>query len=79
MYPTFDWSVALQAIMDISARASSLVDRPQLGPLGSPVFACANTTYHQGRAFAMAPRGSVYADASRDPYSPVDTTQHAIS
>jgi hypothetical protein len=55
------------------------VDRPQLGPLGSPVFACANTTYHQGRAFAMAPRGSVYADASRDPYSPVDTTQHAIS
>jgi len=34
MYPTFDWSVALQAIMDISARASSLTDRPQLGHLG---------------------------------------------
>jgi hypothetical protein len=31
MYPTFDWSVVLLAIMDISARAISLADRPQLG------------------------------------------------
>jgi len=34
MYPAFVWSVALQAIMDISARASSLADRPQVGHLG---------------------------------------------
>jgi len=31
MYPAFDWSVVLLAITDISARASSLSDRPQLG------------------------------------------------
>ena len=29
MYPAFGWSVALRAIMDISAPASSLADRPQ--------------------------------------------------
>ena len=29
MYPAFDWSVVLRAIMDISARAISLTDRPQ--------------------------------------------------
>ena len=29
MYPTFDWSAVLRAIMDISARAISLTDRPQ--------------------------------------------------
>ena len=29
MYPAFDWSVLLLAIMDISARAISLADRPQ--------------------------------------------------
>jgi hypothetical protein len=29
MYPAFDWSIVLLAIMDISARASSLTDRPQ--------------------------------------------------
>jgi len=29
MYPAFDWSVVLLAIMDISARAISLADRPQ--------------------------------------------------
>ena len=29
MYPAFDWSVLLRAIMDISARAISLADRPQ--------------------------------------------------
>jgi hypothetical protein len=29
MYPAFDWSVELLAIMDISARAISLPDRPQ--------------------------------------------------
>src|SRR6266850_3219128 len=29
MYPAFDWSVVLRAIMDISARAISLADRPQ--------------------------------------------------
>jgi hypothetical protein len=34
MYPTFDWSVTLQVIMDISARESSLADRPQVGQLG---------------------------------------------
>ena len=34
MYPAFDWSAVLQAIMDISARASSLADRPQLSHLG---------------------------------------------
>jgi hypothetical protein len=28
MYPAFDWSVALRAIMDISAPATSLADRP---------------------------------------------------
>ena len=28
MYPAFDWSVVLRAIMDISARAISLADRP---------------------------------------------------
>jgi hypothetical protein len=34
MYPAFVWSVALLAIMDISARAISLADRPQVGHLG---------------------------------------------
>ena len=34
MYPAFDWSVLLRATMDISARAISLADRPQLGHLG---------------------------------------------
>ena len=29
MYPAFDWSVSLRAIMDISAPAISLADRPQ--------------------------------------------------
>src|SRR5690242_15137845 len=29
MYPAFDWSVVLRAIMDISARAFSLAVRPQ--------------------------------------------------
>ena len=29
MYPAFYWSVVLRAIMDISARAISLTDRPQ--------------------------------------------------
>jgi hypothetical protein len=29
MYPAFDWSVVLRAIMDISAPAFSLADRPQ--------------------------------------------------
>jgi hypothetical protein len=29
MYPAFNWSVVLRAIMDISARAISLTDRPQ--------------------------------------------------
>src|SRR6478672_10662653 len=29
MYPAFDWSVSLLAIMGISAPASSLTDRPQ--------------------------------------------------
>jgi hypothetical protein len=28
MYPAFDWSVMLRAIMDVSARAISLADRP---------------------------------------------------
>src|SRR6266568_4199068 len=34
MYPAFDWSVVLLAIMDISARACSLTDKPQRGHLG---------------------------------------------
>src|SRR3984957_6440652 len=34
MYPAFDWSIVLLAIMDISARAISLADRPQPGHLG---------------------------------------------
>src|SRR5712691_4740777 len=34
MYPAFDWSVVLLAIMDISAPAISLADRPRLGHLG---------------------------------------------
>jgi hypothetical protein len=34
----------LRAIMDISARAFSLADRPQAGPFGSPGFACARKT-----------------------------------
>ena len=34
MYPAFDWSVVLLAIMDISARASSLAERPRAGHLG---------------------------------------------
>src|SRR5437762_6313539 len=34
MYPAFDWSVLLRATMDISARASSLADRPQPGHSG---------------------------------------------
>ena len=34
MYPAFDWSVLLRANMDISARASSLADRLQLGHMG---------------------------------------------
>jgi len=29
MYPAFDWNDVLRAIMDISARAASLADRPQ--------------------------------------------------
>jgi hypothetical protein len=29
MYPAFDWSILLRAIMDISAPAASLADRPQ--------------------------------------------------
>ena len=37
-------SVVLRAIMDISAPAISLADRPHVGPLGSPVFACAGKT-----------------------------------
>ena len=44
MYPVSDWSSVLLAIMDISAPAISLADRPQVGPLGSPVFACAGKT-----------------------------------
>jgi hypothetical protein len=34
MYPVSSWSVVLLAIMDISARAVSLADRPRLGHLG---------------------------------------------
>ncbi len=34
MYPASDWSMLLRAIMDISARAFSLADRPRLGHLG---------------------------------------------
>jgi len=34
MYPAFDWRVVLRAIMDISARASSLADRPRPGHWG---------------------------------------------
>jgi len=44
MYPAFDWSAVLLAIMDISARAISLADRPRLEPFGSPVFAGAGKT-----------------------------------
>ena len=29
MYPAFDWSIVLLAIMDISARAISLAERPR--------------------------------------------------
>jgi len=34
LYPAYCWSVELLAIMDISALASSLADRPQLGHSG---------------------------------------------
>jgi hypothetical protein len=34
MYPASDWSVVLRAIMDISARATSLTDRPRSGHPG---------------------------------------------
>src|SRR6201993_2097779 len=34
MYPAFGWSIVLRAIMDISARAFSLADRPRLDHLG---------------------------------------------
>jgi hypothetical protein len=34
----------LPAMMEISARAISLADRPHAGPFGSPVFACAGKT-----------------------------------
>jgi len=34
MYPAFRWSIALRAIMDISARAISLADRPRQGHSG---------------------------------------------
>jgi hypothetical protein len=51
MYPAFCWRLCsrlleavLQAIMDISAPAISLADRPHMGPFGSPVFACAGKT-----------------------------------
>ena len=44
MYPASDWSSLLRAIMDISARAISLPDRPRRGPFGSPVFAGAGKT-----------------------------------
>src|SRR4029077_10085279 len=38
-----------QAIMDISALAISLADRPHVGPFGSPVFACAGKTEPSSR------------------------------
>src|SRR5262249_29327993 len=45
MYPVSDWSsFSLRTIMDISARATSLAERPRRGPFGSPVFACAGKT-----------------------------------
>ena len=34
MYPVSSWSCLLRTIMDISARAVSLADRPRLGHLG---------------------------------------------
>jgi len=34
MYPASDWSILLRAIMDISAHAFSLADRPRPGHLG---------------------------------------------
>ena len=34
MYPAFDWSAVLRAMMDISAPAISLADRPQTGQTG---------------------------------------------
>jgi hypothetical protein len=37
-------AVLLRAIMDISAHAISLTDRPRAGPCGSPVFAYAGKT-----------------------------------
>jgi hypothetical protein len=37
-------AVLLRAIMDISAHPISLGDRPQPGPFGSPVLACAGKT-----------------------------------
>src|SRR6516162_5590881 len=34
MYQSSDWSVVLRAVMDISARASSLAERPRSGQMG---------------------------------------------
>jgi hypothetical protein len=43
MYPAFDWSAVLQAIMDISA-CELITGQASTGPFGSPVFACAGTS-----------------------------------
>ena len=43
MYPVFDWSIVLRAIMEISALAISLAERPR-GPFVPPVFAGAGKT-----------------------------------
>src|ERR1700757_3501864 len=37
-------ALLLPTIMDISAHATFLADRPRPGPFGSPVFACAGKT-----------------------------------
>jgi hypothetical protein len=34
MYQTSDWSIVLRAVMDISARASSLTERPRSDQVG---------------------------------------------
>jgi hypothetical protein len=67
MYPASAWSVVLRAIMDISAHAVSLPDRPRTGPFGSPVFVCAGKTDPPSSSHPLADLGG-YDSATTAPW-----------
>jgi hypothetical protein len=52
----------LRAIMDISATAISLADRPRCGPFGSPVYAVAGKTEPPSRLFFSQTSAGVLLD-----------------